>query len=160
MLGCSGGGLLSSRQSVGRQAGVQCGCMGCTGTIDFPEPVPSAQTCGHECSLEVVKEEREKLQCGGTNLHELTKHFTCSQPATTAVKISHTASQPRIGVCVTRLHCVVVWFGFIRFALLVAVVLKWAGCWFYSWAFLGVFCLLLCVTQSHCTTNSAITNAP
>ena len=52
----------------------------------------------------------------------------------------------RVIVSFTRVDCVGVWFGFVRFALLLAVVLCWVARCFGSWVLLGLFCLLR-VTQ-------------
>ena len=46
-----------------------------------------------------------------------------------------------------RAYRVGVWFCFVRFALLLAVVLTWDDCCFDSGLLLGLLCLL-CVTQS------------
>ena len=48
----------------------------------------------------------------------------------------------RIIVSFTRVHCVGVWFGFVRLALLLAIVLFWVPRCFGSWVLLGLFCLL------------------
>ena len=42
----------------------------------------------------------------------------------------------------TRVYRVGVWFGFVRFALLLAVVLCWVDRCFESWVLLGLLCLL------------------
>ena len=42
----------------------------------------------------------------------------------------------------TRLSRVEVWFRFVRFALLLVVVLCWVARCFGSWVLLGLFCLL------------------
>ena len=47
----------------------------------------------------------------------------------------------------TTVYRVGVWFGFVRFALLLAVVLFWVDRCFDSWVLLGLFCLR--VAQSH-----------
>ena len=51
-------------------------------------------------------------------------------------------------VSFTRVYRAGVWFGFVRFALLLAVVLCWVARCFGSWVLLGLFCLLR-VTRDH-----------
>ena len=48
----------------------------------------------------------------------------------------------RITVSFARVYRVKVWFGFVTFALLLAVVLCWVDHSFDSWVLLGLFCLL------------------
>ena len=47
-----------------------------------------------------------------------------------------------IVVSVARVYRVGVWFGFVRSALLLAVVLCWVDCCFDSWVLLGLLCFL------------------
>ena len=42
----------------------------------------------------------------------------------------------------TRVYRVGVWLGFVRFPLLLAVVLRWVDRYFDFWVLLGLFCLL------------------
>ena len=49
-----------------------------------------------------------------------------------------------------RLYRVGVWFGFVRSALLLAVVLCWVGFCFDSWVLLGLLCLLHVTPMHHC----------
>ena len=58
-----------------------------------------------------------------------------------------------VGMCrtvasFTRVYRVGVWFGFVRFALLLAVVLSWVARCFDSRVLLGLFCLLRVLNQT------------
>ena len=64
------------------------------------------------------------------------------------------AAMCRIIVSFTRVYRVGVWLGFVRFALLLAVVLYWVDPCFGSWVLLGLFCLL----RVSCNTDALVCN--
>ena len=53
----------------------------------------------------------------------------------------------KIAMSFARVYRAGVWFGFVRFALFLAVVLCWVDRWFDSWVLLGLFCLLRLTQQ-------------
>ena len=55
----------------------------------------------------------------------------------------------RIVLSFSRVYRVGVWFGFVRFALLLAVVLGWVNRYFDSWVLLGLFCLFRVKHHTH-----------
>ena len=87
--------------------------------------------------------------CGGSRWPSACRPATCGRIPVhvrhVCVDLLHAGwgvAMCRMVVSFTRVYRVGVWFGFVRFALLLAVVLCWVDRCFDSWVLLGLLCLL------------------